>query len=369
MVDAVTPAGPGRREEARALLALDGLPRIGPAAVRRLVERFGSARAALASGAAGSANLAADARTQADRALDRAASLGMETLLFTDPAYPRRLRHLADPPSLLFLRGDRGLLTTPGVAVVGSRKATARGRNVARRIGAAVAAAGAPVVSGMALGVDGEAHRGALDVEGPTIAVLGRGADAAYPPSHRGLFRDIIRAGLVVSEFPPGTPALPHHFPRRNRILAALARCVVVVEAGMRSGALITVEHALDLGLDVFAVPGPIDLPACLGSNALLADGARPLISVTAFVHQELGVPQGDAAGAGGAAAASSGPAQPADPEAGRVLACVDGPGTSVDDIARASGLEPRRALTILSRLEMAGRVERVPGMRFRRAG
>jgi DNA processing protein len=329
-----------------------------------LIEHFGSARAALASGVAGSTAATAAARQEAAGAACRAAALGMTVLLHTDPGYPQRLRHLADPPPLLFLRGDPGLLEASGVAIVGSRRATARGRNVARKLGAAVAGAGLPVVSGMALGVDGEAHRGALDVSGPTIAVLGRGADAPYPAAHRGLFRDILRDGLVVSEFPPGKPALPHHFPRRNRILAALARVVVVVEAGEKSGALITVEHALDLGLDVFAVPGPIDLPACRGSNGLLADGARPLVSVTSFVREELGVAPADGRGDGAAT-----PSEVGDGDEGRVLACLEDGTASVDHVASTVGLDVRSALTVLSRLELRGRVERVAGMRFRRAG
>ena len=301
-------------------------------------------------------------RQKATRAVRRAEALGMVVLLHTDPAYPRRLRHLADPPPLLFLRGDPALLATAGVAIVGSRRATARGRQVARKIGAAVAGAGVPVVSGMALGVDGEAHRGALEVSGPTVAVLGRGADAPYPPAHRRLFRDILRDGLVVSEFAPGTPALPHHFPRRNRILAALARVVVVVEAGAKSGALITVEHALDLGMDVFAVPGPIDSPACRGSNGLLADGARPLVSVTSFVREELGVALAEDRGDGTATPSGDG-------DEGRILACLDDGTASVDHVASTVGLDVRSTLTVLSRLELRGRVQRVAGMRFRRAG
>jgi DNA processing protein len=357
VVDPVDRSEPAHRAEAEALLVLDALPGVGPATVRALVERFGSGRAALASGAAGVPPVGREARRAARTALDAARRLGMAVLLHGAPAYPERLHHLADPPSLLFLRGRAELLDTAGVAVVGSRKATPRARSVARRLGAAVAATGVPVVSGLALGVDGEAHRGALDVKGPTVAVLGRGADAAYPPSHRALFRDILREGLVVSEFPPGTPALPHHFPRRNRILAALCRAVVVVEAGVRSGALITVEHALDLGVDVFAVPGPIDVPSSEGSNGLLADGAHPLVSVAAFVRDYLGVD-----------AAPTRIEGPEGPE-GRVLARLAAGVASVDEVARAAGLDTSRTLALLSRLEMAGAVERVPGMRFRRAG
>jgi DNA processing protein len=353
-------AGRERRDEIEAVLALDALPGVGTRTLRELVERFGSARAALASGVLGRAAAATDLCLEAGRAVARAEALGMHVLLYSDPEYPPGLRHLADPPPLLFLRGDRTLLRTPGVAVVGSRKATARGRTVARRLGAAVAGAGVPVVSGLALGVDGEAHRGALDVAGPTVAVLGRGADAAYPMSHRRLFQEILRSGLVVSEFTPGTPALPHHFPRRNRILAALCRAVVVVEAGPKSGALITVEHALDLGLEVFAVPGPIDLPACLGSNGLLADGARPLVSVAAFVRDQLGLADAEPA-------ASPGPRP--EGEAGRLLSCLEGGVATADELARKLGLDAGRTLALLSRLEIAGSVERVPGMRYRRAG
>jgi DNA processing protein len=364
VVDAVTITGAERRAEAEALLALDGAPRIGPARLWSLIGHFGSARAALASGAAGGADVTTATRHRAARALQEAEAHGMHVLLHTDAGYPPRLRHLADPPPLLFLRGDPALLVTTGVAIVGSRRATARGRSVARKLGAAVAREGVPVVSGMALGVDGEAHRGALDVSGPTIAVLGRGADAPYPPAHRGLFRDILREGLAVSEFPPGTPALPHHFPRRNRILAALARAVVVVEAGEKSGALITVEHALDLGLDVFAVPGPIDLPACRGSNGLLADGAQPLVSVTDFVRDELGVASTEVRDDGAA-----GPSVAANGEEARVLACLERGTASVDHVASAVGLDVPSTLTVLSRLELRGSVERVAGMRFRRAG
>lgn len=349
-----------RRTEIEAVLVLDALPGVGTRTLRALVDHFGSARAALASGVAGSAAAAEEPRQRARRAVDRAEALGMHTLLYTDRAYPTRLRHLADPPPLLFLRGDRELLCTPGVAVVGSRRATARGRSVARRLGAAVAAAGVPVVSGLALGVDGEAHRGALDAGGPTVAVLGRGADAAYPLSHRRLFRDILRDGLVVSEFAPGTPALPHHFPRRNRILAALCRAVIVVEAGVKSGALITVEHALDLGLDVFAVPGPIDLAACVGSNALLVDGAHPLVSVEAFVRDYLETDSDEGHRA---------PTPRADGDAGVLLACLEHGVATADELARSTGLDAGRTLALLSRLELAGAVERVAGMRFRRAG
>ena len=355
-----------RWREVEALLLLDALPGVGPRAVQDLVRTAGSAAAALAdlsllearagqaaAEAARSGVLVAGVRS----ALERAERLGMRTLLHSDRAYPAGLLHLADPPPVLFLRGDAGLAAVPGIAVVGARRATPRARRVASSLGAAVARRGVPVVSGLALGVDGAAHEGALEAGGPTTAVLGCGADRAYPPVHTALFRRILKAGLVVSEFPPGTPALPHHFPRRNRILAALARALVVVEAGERSGALITVDHALDLGVEVWAVPGPIEDEACTGSNALLADGARPLVSVRGFVDAVLG-PAGQE------------PATPAagGPDAGVWAALAEGD-RSADELARATGLPARRVLARLAAMELDGRVRRLPGLRFRRAG
>jgi DNA processing protein len=275
----------GSSAEVRALLILDAASGIGLVRLQRLVQAFGSAEAALAAPAdafeavagSGTANERHDASVAArvDAALREAARLDMEVCTWESADYPQAMHHLHDPPPVLFLRGRRELLERPAVTIVGARRATARAREVAERLGQAVARAGVPVASGMALGVDGAAHRGALRAGGDTIAVLGRGADRAYPGAHRGLFRDIVGRGLVASEFLPGTPALPHHFPRRNRILAALSCAVVVVEAGATSGALITVDHALDLGIDVWSVPGPIEVPTCEGSNRLLAEGAR----------------------------------------------------------------------------------------------
>ncbi|MHB1194092.1 MAG: DNA-processing protein DprA [Longimicrobiales bacterium] len=369
-MDPLTGTGVGerRRRELEALLILDALPGMGPRSVREVVGTAGSAQAALADArllearagaAAVTAARAAETRDGVLRALERADRMAMATVLFSEPAYPPALLHLSDPPPVLFLRGRAELLSEAGIAVVGARRATARARGVAHALGAAVAARGTPVVSGLALGVDGAAHEGALHAAGPTVAVMGCGADRAYPATHAVLFRRILRDGLVVSEFPPGTPALPYHFPRRNRILAALSRALVVVEAGERSGALISVDHALDLGVEVWAVPGPVDEPACLGSNALLADGARPLVSVARFVEAVLGAAPAPAVDA---------PAAPPGPE-GDVLSALDEGTLSADELVRATGLPSGKVLALLSALELRGRVRRLPGMRFRRAG
>lgn len=368
MVDPLTSPGGGgaRRDELEAVLVLQALPGIGLRGVRALVAAAGSASAAVADAAllrtragpeAARAARAGEARREVARALERADALGMETVLFTEPRYPGTLLHLSDPPPVLFLRGRAELLGAPGVAVVGARRATARGRGAAAKIAGAVARAGASVVSGLALGVDAAAHQGALDAGGATVAVLGTGADRAYPAVHGALFRRILRDGLVVSEFPPGTPALPHHFPRRNRILAALGRALVVVEAAERSGALISVDHALDLGVEVWAVPGPLEEPTCAGSNALLADGARPLVSIRAFVEEAVGT------------APSGVEAPPPSAQHGDVLRALQGGGRSADEVARITGLPAGRVLAALAALELGGHVTRLPGMRFRRAG
>jgi len=368
VVDSVGAADGVRREEVRARLIVDALPGVGPVSAVRLIEAFGSARGALRAPARrfdGVARTGAaqhrrdpDITSTADRAVAAAGRLDMAVVLYGASDYPGRLLNLTDPPSVLFLRGRRELLTAGGVAIVGSRKSTQRGRDVARRLGRALAAQSVPVVSGLALGVDGAAHLGALDGEGPTVAVLGRGADRAYPRGHTHIFRRILETGLVVSEFAPGTAPLPHHFPRRNRILAALADTVVVVEAAARSGALITVDHALDLGQDVWAVPGPIDSPTCKGSNALLTDGARALVSLDDFVHTVAGgdIPPEVRRGLPGGLE-------------GVILRCIRDEPVEAAALARAADVDVTRTLVALSTLEVKGWVEQLPGMRFRRAG
>jgi DNA processing protein len=353
--------------EVRALLQLDAMPAVGLRTIVRLVEEFGSARRALAA-PRGLFNRVGGGRVSTGRAdpellelidhgLAEAARIGMSVRSWRHSVYPEAFHHLADPPPVLFLRGDESLLSRPGVTIVGARKATERGRDIAYRLGAGLARAGVTVVSGMALGVDGAAHRGTLSVGGATVAVLGRGADQPYPRSHGSLFREILGSGLVVSEFLPGTPALPHHFPRRNRLLAGLAHTVVVVEAAKRSGSLITVEHALDLGLDVFAVPGPIDHPSCEGSNALLGDGALPVVSIQDFVARFSERSDSDA-----------GEDFTLDGMQGDVFSGLAMHPIHVDDVASQAGLTVPETLAVLTSLELLGYVEQRPGLRFKRA-
>ena len=220
----------------------------------------------------------------------------------------------------------------------------------------------------LAHGIDGHAHRAAL--AGGTIAVLGCGPDVVFPHEHEELQARIGSDGLLVSEFVPGEPPLPHNFPRRNRIIAALARGVVVVEAPTKSGALITVEHAIDLGRDVFAVPGPVDRDTSAGTNALLRDGAR-LVTSAADILSELGIGGADALAA---AAATADTASPAPPEGLgdaplRVWRALEPDPLHVDVLARRSDLAPADALGALLELELRGSVRQLPGTRFVRAG
>lgn len=197
-----------------------------------------------------------------------------------EAGYPERLLEAPHPPRVLWAEGNLALLDRPCVAVVGTRRATAYAERVARELGRVLALAGATVVSGLARGVDACAHRGALDAGGATAAVLGTGLDVVYPAAHRELQRAIAERGLLLSEIAPGDAAHRGSFPERNRIIAALCSATIVVEGGIGSGALITAGHALELGRNVGAVPGPIDIPQAQGSNKLMAEGAAVIASM-----------------------------------------------------------------------------------------
>ncbi len=216
----------------------------------------------------------ADARRRAEAALSDAARLGIRVIAARTPAYPSRLAEIVDPPIVLWTKGEASL-ETRSVAIVGSRRATPAGLAVAHALGRDLAGAGWTIVSGMALGVDGAAHEGALAAGGDTLAVLGCGADIVYPRDHRRLAARIAQRGRIVSEFPPGIAPRPWHFPRRNRIISGLARAIVVVEASEKSGSLITARLAMEQGRDVLAVPGSAASGRYRGSHALIKDGAR----------------------------------------------------------------------------------------------
>jgi len=265
---------------------------------------------------------------------------------------PELLRQIHDPPRTLFLRGgaDVEVLWRPAVAIVGARACSTYGAQVARMLGRELAASGLVVVSGLARGVDGEAHRGALDAGGVTVAVLGCGIDRDYPAAHTELARRICERGLVVSEYEPGVEPAPWRFPARNRIIAGLTAATVIVEARERSGALITADFALEDGREVFAVPGEITSMLSTGTNRLLRQGATPLTS-TEDVLELFGL------------SPAQGPQAPTlSVAAAKVLERLAEGAVSADELARATELEPGPLAAGLAELELGGLVAEAEG-------
>ncbi|MHB8744379.1 MAG: DNA-processing protein DprA [Sulfuricaulis sp.] len=221
-------------------------------------------------------------------ALDWLAEPRHHLIVWSDPDYPSLLREIPDPPAMLYVLGDRCLLARPQLAIVGSRNPTPMGRDNARAFAANLAGAGLVITSGLALGVDGAAHRGALEAGGKTIALAGTGLDRVYPSAHRDLAHDISRHGALVSEFPLATPPRPENFPRRNRLISGLSLGTLVVEAALQSGSLITARLASEQGREVFAIPGSIHSPQSRGCHALIRQGAK-LVETAQDVLEELG--------------------------------------------------------------------------------
>lgn len=281
--------------------------------------------------------------------LRRLQAAGVRWVARRDPAFPPRLGSIHDPPPGLFLRGDAAadLLAGVSVAIVGARSCTDYGAHVARSLARELAGAGVVVVSGLARGIDGWAHRGALEAGGTTVAVLGCGIDRDYPRAHASLAAEIAARGLVVSEYPPGVSPAPWRFPARNRIVAGLSVATVVVEARERSGALITADLALEEGREVLAVPGEITSALSRGTNALIRLGAIPVTGPD-DVLEALGIertpPPPDRFTPGSAAASA--------------LAALDAGAATADEVARATGLAPGAVSSALVELELAGLVE-----------
>ena len=344
-----------------ALLRMSHAQTLLPRDIRDLAARERSASGCLRAVRAGAGSATDRAIVDAvdveavHRALEGA---GARFVVPGDREYHPRLLELPDPPAWLFVRGRRHLHEVgPAVAVVGARNATPYGRDVASLIAARLAAAGVAVISGAARGIDAAAHLAALEAGGPTIAVLGSGIDVPYPASSRGLLERIAGAGTLVSEYPPGMPAAPRRFPARNRILAALAQAVVVVEGADASGSLITADFAQQLGRSVLAVPGPIDNPLSLAPHGLIRDGAR-IILEPEDVLREIGLlPEGGSTAA------------PVDlsPEERAVLRTLSGSPATLESVARAARLPAPRVMVALSGLELRG-LAASSGGRYRRA-
>lgn len=338
-------------------LRLLGAPGVGRVGARRLLRQHGSLAAAAAS---------QPLTDEAERALARSLAwldggASRSLLMLGDADYPPLLLNSPDPPLLLFLEGQREQLARlPATAVVGSRHPTPQGRETARWFAAELAASGQAVVSGLAIGIDGEAHRGALSC-GASWAVLGSGLDVIHPRAHRELAERLVEQGLLISEHAPGTQPLPQHFPVRNRIIAGLCQGCLVVEAAEQSGSLITARLAGEAGRDVYAVPGSIRSPQSRGCHLLIQQGAQ-LVQEPADLWPALRAPllpqPSEELEADGAA-----PQAPEDP----LLAALGWEPCGLDALQARTGWGTDRLLARLLELELEGRLRRVAGGRFER--
>jgi DNA processing protein len=365
------------RSELSAWLRLVETPGLGLERARRLLAGLGSPQAvfeapavawrpfiseaqALALGRPGPDQAALEARTWDWLRSDP----HHDVLVLGDPDYPQALLQTADPPLLLYLLGRREMLAADCIAVVGSRSPTPQGRDTAEQLARTLGQSGLTVVSGLALGIDGAAHAGALPTPGSTIAVVGTGVDLVYPPRHRQLATEIAQRGLLISEYSLGMPPLQANFPRRNRIIAGLSRGCLVVEAALKSGSLITARLAAEAGREVFAVPGSIQSPQSRGCHELLRQGAK-LVESAEDVLEEL-------QGQGQRPILRSAPAkdEPADAptdEATQVLAAMGYEPVSLDALQARGGWSTAQLSALLLDLELGGAVARLPGQLFQR--
>ncbi|MBW3570826.1 MAG: DNA-processing protein DprA [Gemmatimonadetes bacterium] len=374
------------------LLRLAIVPGMGPARTTALLARFGSVERVLGAPAAQIAEVPGFGREFARRvaaagtgeglrraraAVDALDRVGATVVTQADPVYPQSFRTLADPPFVLYALGDVHLMAQPAIGIVGTRAPTDYGRRVASRLAYELARAGYGVASGMAKGIDAVAQTAALDAGGATVGVLGHGVDRIYPQDNERLFHRVRERGLLISELAPGEEPLAGNFPRRNRLIAALSSGVLVVEMGEKSGARHTVEFALELGKEVFAVPGEIGSAASAGTNQLLKEGARLVTSARDILEELHGVGVAPHALAGRAAAAdASGPAAavlmprtpPADlaPDEARVYGLLAEEARHVDDLAAAAGMPTNLTLAALLGLELRELAESLPGKQFR---
>lgn len=358
-------------------LCLSLIPGLGPAGAARLLDRFGSPGRVLGAGPKELAAVdgirpsqlegfgrLAEWRELAARQITAMQKLGGEILAQADVRYPGRLREIPDPPLVLYALGDVSLLESHCVAMVGSRSATTYGRRAAWLLAESLTTYGVTVVSGMALGIDSEAHHGALKSEGRTIAVLGSGLDVVYPSQNRQLYDHLRNKGLLLSEYPLGTKPDGFRFPARNRIIAGLSQGVVVVEAARKSGSLITAQMALDFGREIFAVPGQIDSLKSEGAHWLLREGAKLVVSGRDIV-EELQL--------GRAVTGCPGKQPKTDPYSGleadavALLQQLDAYPLSRDEVCERTGLTPARLSELLLFLELEGHIEMVAGDQVRR--
>lgn len=348
-----------------AWLRLTLIPGIGGETQRKLLAAFGLPEAIFAAGRLAAREIIGnradplfdfDPSEALERSLEWAAQPGQCILTLADSAYPAALLEIPDPPNVLYVRGNPALLEKRGLAMVGSRNATPQGVQTAESFARTLAAKGLVIISGLALGIDAAAHRGALAAGGETIAVIGTGADRLYPARNRDLAQAIVENGAIVSEFPLGTPAIAANFPRRNRIISGLSRGVLVVEAAPESGSLITARLAGEQGREVFAIPGSIHSVVARGCHKLIKQGAK-LVETAQDVLDELGAYEQYAAHAAPAPANAEHP----------ILGALGHDPCGLDDLADRTGLAADHLLGELLTLELAGQVATLPGNRYQR--
>jgi len=361
-------------------LVLWRLPGIGPRRFAHALAAFGSPAAFLAASesqrrAAGlpepicTADREADtARTGADADLRWAGEDGHHILTLRDPRYPRQLAELADPPPVLFVTGDPAWLTTPQLAIVGARHASAGGLDNAHAFARYLGAAGLTITSGLAVGIDGAAHRGALDGGGGTVAVTATGPDRVYPARHAALAREILAQGALVTELPTGVGVQRDQFQRRNRLISGLALGVLVVEAGVRSGSLGTARHALEQGREVLAIPGSIHNPVARGCHALIREGAK-LVEAAGDVLEELPPLEHDAPDTVPPEAAPAEAETALDPAYDGLLEALGHDPVPFDTLLQRTALTPDALSSMLLRLELKGLVTAGEGGRYARSG
>jgi len=355
-------------------LALAQTPGIGTRRLQKLLEAFGDPVEVFRQSTANLRALGLD--TQSIEALthpqwervDTSLSWNEQThchiLTLEDPAYPPQLKQIASPPPVLFVRGCLAILTKPQLAIVGSRHPTSAGRRIACEFGKELATLGLVITSGLAFGIDGAAHQGALNGDGMTIAVVGTGPDRIYPARHKNLATEIVSQGAIVSEFPPGTPVRAIHFPRRNRIVSGLALGTLVIEATRQSGSLITARYALEQGREVMAIPGDIQNPQAKGCNALIREGAKLVETVEDILEAlDLLVPPA----AGPEKQALSGLSNELSDDYRDLLYKIDYAPTPVDRLVDETGLSPEDVASMLLILELEGHVTTVAGGCYQR--
>ncbi|MDP2828690.1 MAG: DNA-processing protein DprA [Sulfuricellaceae bacterium] len=283
------------------------------------------------------------------------AQSGNHLITLADPDYPQGLLEMPDPPPMFYLKGRRDLLNQPAIAIVGSRNATPQGEVNAENFASYLSHRGMCIISGLALGIDGAAHRGALQGSGSSIAVVGTGLDIVYPSRHRDLAHELAQSGALISEFPIGTPSRAQNFPRRNRIISGLALGCLVVEAALKSGSLITARLAAEQGRDVFAIPGSIHSPLSKGCHMLIKQGAK-LVESAQDILEEFGTPDSSPVND-----TISGELD-LSPDEAQILQCIGFDPVSTDVLASRSGLTSDRLSAILLIMELAGQVASLPG-------